>query len=1234
MISLYTSLASLCLLFFPVKPCPTILPALHSSCVRVVCTPPDGTGMFAANNGHTDVQTVGEYFNADSSDIHGNISRPDCGNPVPDAIVDLTGDTTLSDSSDASGNYEFLDLERNKTYLLKPSKDGGDRDGITVLDMLAISRHILGLEPFSSPYKVIEADVNKSTSVTTFDVVEIKKLILGTSEEFPANTSWRFVPKDFVFTNPFNPFIPPFPEDDLYDPLLNDEISNFYGLKTGDVAGCGVPNGPATVKFLASDETISACGDWVDISVEDFDGVFGFQFSMDWDTSLMAYEAWEFPVGGAALTGLETNSIGTAKVAMGKLTIAWTKSFPNVTGESLPDGTVLFRIKFRPVSNFTGTGTLAFTDLPTVRQVVYADLKPYNMLQDNGMLDIVPLILNTTKVNVLCHSGSNGAIDLIASGGVGPYAYLWSGGETTQGISGISAGTYTVSVTDFNTCTKTLSATITEPSEIALEETQVNVLCHGGSNGAIDLSASGGVGPYTYLWSGGETTQGISGLGAGTYTVIVTDFNTCTKTLFATITEPADMVLEETQVNVLCHGGSNGAIDLIASGGVGPYTYLWSGGETTQGISGLGAGTYTVSVTDFNACTKTLSATISEPADMVLEETQVNVLCHGGSNGSIDLSASGGVGPYTYLWSGGETTQGISGLGAGTYTVIVTDFNTCTKTLSATITEPSEIALEETQVNVLCHGGSNGSIDLSASGGVGPYTYLWSGGETTQGISGLGAGTYTVSVTGFNACTKTLSATITEPADMVLEETQVNVLCHGGSNGSIDLSASGGVGPYTYLWSGGETTQGISGLAAGIYSVIVTDFNACTKTLSATITEPADMVLEETQVNVLCHGGSNGSIDLSASGGVGPYTYLWSGGETTQGISGLGAGTYTVIVTDFNTCTKTLFATITEPADMVLEETQVNVLCHGGSNGSIDLSASGGVGPYTYLWSGGETTQGISGLAAGTYTVSVTDFNTCTKPFATITEPADMVLEETQVNVLCHGGSNGSIDLSASGGVGPYTYLWSGGETTQGISALAAGTYTVSVTDFNSCTKTLAATISEPSALALSTVVTPANPGVNNGTIDLTVSGGIPAYTYLWTSGSTVQDLVNLDAGTYTVTVTDNNGCEEVVEVVVDLMVGTKEVEGQAFLVYPNPAADWVKVVLPEQAEACRIELMDSAGRIVRFVSLPAAPSFAGATYCQLDLKGLPSGTYILVVKQNEQAGFYKSPLGKVVTLF
>ena len=282
------------------------------------------------------------------------------------------------------------------------------------------------------------------------------------------------------------------------------------------------------------------------------------------------------------------------------------------------------------------------------------------------------------------------------SGGVSPYSYAWTNGATTQDISGLTAGTYTVTVTDANGCTKTTSATVTQPSDIAPVFLTTHVTCYGGNNGAIDMSVSGGTPGYTYLWSNGATTQDLMNLTAGTYTVTVTDANSCTKAVGIIVVQPSEIIVSETHVNVLCNGASTGSIDLTASGGTGALSYDWShiaGNNNPQDPTGLAAGTYCVTVTDANGCTKTLCATIMEPPALQLSAIATNASCTGLADGSIDLTVSGGTPGYTYLWSNGLTTQDPSGLVAGTYTVTVTDANDCTKTTSAIVLEPTILVI-------------------------------------------------------------------------------------------------------------------------------------------------------------------------------------------------------------------------------------------------------------------------------------------------------------------------------------------------------------------------------------------------------------------------------------------------------------------------------------------------------------------------------------------------------------
>ena len=723
-----------------------------------------------------------------------------------------------------------------------------------------------------------------------------------------------------------------------------------------------------------------------------------------------------------------------------------------------------------------------------------------------------------------------------SAGGTGPYTYNWGGGVNTEDRTGLIAGTYSVIITDANGCTVTVGATVTQPA-VAVSGTTVvtNVACFGGATGAINLTPAGGTGPYTYNWGGGVNTEDRTGLIAGTYSVIITDANGCTVTVGATVTQPAAAVSGTTVVtNVACFGGATGAINLTPAGGTGPYTYNWGGGVNTEDRTGLIAGTYSVIITDANGCTVTVGATVTQPAAAVSGTTVVtNVACFGGATGAINLTPAGGTGPYTYNWGGGVNTEDRTGLIAGTYSVIITDANGCTVTVGATVTQPA-VAVSGTTVvtNVACFGGATGAINLTPAGGTGPYTYNWGGGVNTEDRTGLIAGTYSVIITDANGCTVTVGATVTQPAAAVSGTTVVtNVACFGGATGAINLTPAGGTGPYTYNWGGGVNTEDRTGLIAGTYSVIITDANGCTVTVGATVTQPAAAVSGTTVVtNVACFGGATGAINLTPAGGTGPYTYNWGGGVNTEDRTGLIAGTYSVIITDANGCTVTVGATVTQPAVAVSGTTVVtNVACFGGATGAINLTPAGGTGPYTYNWGGGVNTEDRTGLIAGTYSVIITDANGCTVTVgATVTQPAAAVSGTTVVtNVACFGGATGAINLTPAGGTGPYTYNWGGGVNTEDRTGLIAGTYSVIITDANGCTVTVGATVTQPAAAVSGTTVVTnvACFGGATGAINLTPAGGTGPYTYNWGGGVNTEDRTGLIAGTYSVIITDANGC-------------------------------------------------------------------------------------------------------------
>ncbi len=749
-------------------------------------------------------------------------------------------------------------------------------------------------------------------------------------------------------------------------------------------------------------------------------------------------------------------------------------------------------------------------------------------------------VSSSVDSNVSCNGASDGGATAAASGGTGTYTYSWNTGSTSTSITGVPAGTYTVSVTDANGCgPATSQVTITEPTALSVSTAvDNNVNCNGGSDGGATASGSGGTSPYTYFWNNGATNASITGAVAGTYTITVTDANGATATNTSTITEPttlsASSVVDQ---NVSINGGSDGQATASATGGTGAYSYAWNNGATSSTISGAAAGTYTVSVTDANGCgPATSQVTITEPTALsVSTAVDNNVNCNGGSDGGATASGSGGTSPYTYFWNNGATNASITGAVAGTYTITVTDANGATATNTSTITEPTTLSASSVvDQNVSINGGSDGQATASATGGTGAYSYAWNNGATSSTISGAAAGTYTVSITDANGCgPATSQVTITEPTALsVSTAVDNNVNCNGGSDGGATASGSGGTSPYTYFWSNGATNATISGSVAGTYTVTVTDANGATATNTSTITEPTALAAASVvDSNVSINGGSDGGATASATGGTGAYSYAWSNGVTNATISGAAAGTYTVSITDANGCgPATSQVTITEPTVLsVSTAVDNNVNCNGGSDGGATASGSGGTSPYTYFWSNGATNATISGSVAGTYTVTVTDANGATATnTSTITEPTALAAASVvDSNVSINGGSDGGATASATGGTGAYSYAWSNGATNASITGAAAGTYTVSITDANGCgPATSQVTITEPTVLSVSTAVdnnVNCNGGSDGGAT-ASGSGGTSPYTYFWSNGATNATISGSVAGTYTVTVTDANG--------------------------------------------------------------------------------------------------------------
>ncbi|MDX1941740.1 MAG: SdrD B-like domain-containing protein, partial [Saprospiraceae bacterium] len=578
----------------------------------------------------------------------------------------------------------------------------------------------------------------------------------------------------------------------------------------------------------------------------------------------------------------------------------------------------------------------------------------------------------------LCNGDNSGSILVTASGGDTPYSYIWSNGASGPEVTNLIAGTYTVTVTDANSCKLNQTVNISQPTKVTASSSGNNLTCAGAANGSVSVTVVGGTAPYTYLWSNGRTTAQVTGLAAGTYTVTVTDSNFCSTTSSVTITQPSQLIGIINSTNIVCNGEETGSANVSGAGGTPPYSYKWSTGATTQNISGLAAGAYGVTVTDANQCTTTVSMSITEPPVLQLSLTANNIVCTSDQVGAVATIVTGGATPYSYLWSNGATTPSISNLPGGTYSVTVTDVNGCKINATTGIAQIPNLQLTVTKSNVTCFGAKNGKATVTATGDTPPYSYVWSTGDTTAVIDSLPPGTYTVTVRGVAGCIGETSVTITQPNELLLALSKTDPSCNNGTNGQATATPSGGTQPYKYLWSNGSTTAIISGLTGGTYNVTVTDANQCTTTGAVVIQPPTALTVTLNIAQGTCADENDGSITSVVAGGTPPYTYKWSNNQTGPSLNDVLAGNYSVTVTDAKGCNNSgsiVLNAFIKPTctTIIVQEEDVP----GANNGIAQVIASGGTGPYSYLWEDGQTTQTATGLGIGVYSVTVTDANGC-----------------------------------------------------------------------------------------------------------------------------------------------------------------------------------------------------------------------------------------------------------------
>ncbi|MDQ3047992.1 MAG: PKD domain-containing protein [Bacteroidota bacterium] len=818
------------------------------------------------------------------------------------------------------------------------------------------------------------------------------------------------------------------------------------------------------------------------------------------------------------------------------VTLTWNSGIP---GASLNPGT-----GSRPTGVFTWTPTLAdvsgvphcFTATVTDNNCPFLGSQTYSFC-----ITVGGFTGTSSTTNAIC-TAANGSASVNIAGGVLPLVYNWTPtGGSGPNATGLTAGSYTCTVTDDNGCSQPFPVVVNStPGGTAAISSVTNVTCNGANNGTITVSMGGAsTPPFTYAWtpaSAGTSATAIN-LAPGTYSVIVTDANGCTSTVTQIITQPPVLAVSPTFVNVGCFGGSTGSATASPTGGTGPYSFVWMPGAfSTPSINSLTIGSYTVTVTDSKGCTTTGIANITQPPALAITASPTSANC-GMPNGSATVSGTGGFAPYTWSWSNGQTGPSATGLTSGTYTVTITDLNLCTAQLPVTIGSiAGPTATISTFTNVACFGGNTGNATIGITGGSPPFTYLWSNGQTTPTANNLIAGIYSVTATDAAGCVASTSITITQPPLLVANAVKTNPICFGNSNGTATASAVGGTAPYSYSWTspGSPTTSTVTGLAAGTYSVTITDSKGCVQIASVILVNPPALSTAIASVNVSCNAACNGTATATVSSGTPPYTYLWSNpaAQTTVTATGLCAGTFTVNVADANGCPSQAVTTITQPTLLtnVISSTG-NLTCFGVCTGFAQVTAGGGTAPYTYSWmpSGG-TTATATNLCAGSYTCTVTDSKGCTAlAIATITQPTQLVANVTGTDINCFGTCDGTGNIGFSGGTPPYTFLWTPSmQTVFNPNNLCPGVNSATITDANGCAVSGSVTLTQAfTAVTVTTSTTSSNCGQSNGGACATVSGGLAPYTYIWNDPTVTMAICadSLPAGTYSVDVTDANGC-------------------------------------------------------------------------------------------------------------
>ncbi len=801
-----------------------------------------------------------------------------------------------------------------------------------------------------------------------------------------------------------------------------------------------------------------------------------------------------------------------------------------------------------------------------------------------------------SSVNPQCNGGK-GTINITGvSGGNGGYRYSLDGSNygTSASFTNQSPGNYTAYVKDNKGCVSTRSASISAPS--AISYSGFNLLsepdCFDSSNGSIEIQASGGTGTLRYSTSsssGYSTNPVINGLSKGSHTIYIKDANNCKINRSVTVTGPNQIVGSITLTDPLCTGEQSGQISVSSSGGSGSKQYALDGvNYQSSGVFTRGAGSYVVYIKDANGCVRSYNRTLTDPSALGFGLVASNVSCAGGSDGSITVNnVVNTTGNVSYILNGGASTQSspvFTGLPAGSHNISIRDDNCTSATQYIAVSEqPAMTAQFHEDQPISCAGGSDGILRVSLSNGSPGYSYLWSSGETTASISNKPAGAYSVVATDSKGCNKTFHYTLSAPSPLVPYITAKDfngnqMSCAGANDAELTAFSTGGTGPFTFRWSTGALTSKITGLSAGSYTVEIEDSRGCTENKTYEIIAPeAVSITNSSTSDVVCFGSATGSINLSVTGGNGVYAYSLDGTTWLAGsqINGLISGNYTVHIRDENFCTVRTDVSINSPSELEIQLVGLQETTCGRNDGALEVVGQGGIPGYSYEWRNSSNqvvgnVATITSLSPDLYAVLITDGNGCTTSQQYLINSSDgpQISTGQATDISCFGGEDGTIELSITHGVAPYTINWNNGMSGSTITGLSAGAYLAEVSDQTGCVVVYQVQLTEPTPIELtsSNTVNPSCFGNNNGSVALDFTGGTgSSYNVTWPDGSTAMQRDDLSAGDYNIEVRDAIGCSNTITVaitdpekfVIDMSTSFQTCPGAPLTINPGYAGSY-----------------------------------------------------------------------------